>query len=321
MILNSPQVNDTMMTEDMMGTEGIAGEEVARLEGYKHIYRVTHTFPEKRRLSFAAEFGIETFATIVAAIGAIVLASISTGSVFLVRTIDFLAHYNIPESVQQVLGWISMIAALGSVEGYLSARGIRNGKNRGSSSVSRIGMFAAFLISCLAGIANSLQLVNAIPEPLQITMNWALVAVSGIGATVLAYYGSENFGAIFYSWNGKLDEVHKQFQEEINAWNIKFQNDYRTKGRSRIFGMDSFKEERATPVEKQHVANVQASVRQYLKDRGLSAWDIGPTSQGKTATPKDIAGELGLNTPREQSNLRVILGRLRDQEQREQQAR
>jgi len=304
---------DTTTDATTMNT-GIAQDELERIEGYKGIYRATHAFPEPKKLSFAAEFGIEAFATIVAAIGAITLASISTGSVFLVRTIDFLAHYNIPENVQQVLGWIAMIAALGSVEGYLSARGIWNGKNRGTSSVSRIGMVAAFLISCLAGIANSLQLVNTVPEPLQATLNWALVAASGIGATILTYYGSENFGAIFYSWKSKLDETHRHFQEEIDAWNIKFQNDYRAKGRSRIFGLESFREDRPMPEARKATSNVQESVKRYLTERGLSAWDIGPGSQGHTVTPRAICAELGLTSPQDQSNVRTALTRLRNEE-------
>ena len=304
---------DTTIDATTMNT-GIAQDELERIEGYKGIYRATHAFPEPKKLSFAAEFGIEAFATIVAAIGAIILASISTGSVFLVRTIDFLAHYNISENVQQVLGWIAMIAALGSVEGYLSARGIWNGKNRGTSSVSRIGMVAAFLISCLAGIANSLQLVNTVPEPLQATLNWALVAASGIGATILTYYGSENFGAIFYSWKSKLDETHRHFQEEIDAWNIKFQNDYRAKGRSRIFGLESFREDRPMPEARKATSNVQESVKRYLTERGLSAWDIGPGSQGHTVTPRAICAELGLTSPQAQSNVRTALTRLRNEE-------
>ena len=304
---------DTTTDATTMNT-GIAQDELERIEGYKGIYRATHAFPEPKKLSFAAEFGIEAFATIVAAIGAITLASISTGSVFLVRTIDFLAHYNISENVQQVLGWIAMIAALGSVEGYLSARGIWNGKNRGTSSVSRIGMVAAFLISCLAGIANSLQLVNTVPEPLQATLNWALVAASGIGATILTYYGSENFGAIFYSWKSKLDETHRHFQEEIDAWNIKFQNDYRAKGRSRIFGLESFKGDRPMPEARKATSNVQESVKRYLTERGLSAWDIGPGSQGHTVTPRAICAELGLTSPQDQSNVRTALTRLRNEE-------
>jgi len=304
---------DTTTDATTMNT-GIAQDELERIEGYKGIYRATHAFPEPKKLSFAAEFGIEAFATIVAAIGAIILASISTGSVFLVRTIDFLAHYNISENVQQVLGWIAMIAALGSVEGYLSARGIWNGKNRGTSSVSRIGMVAAFLISCLAGIANSLQLVNTVPEPLQATLNWALVAASGIGATILTYYGSENFGAIFYSWKSKLDETHRHFQEEIDAWNIKFQNDYRAKGRSRIFGLESFREDRPMPEARKATSKVQESVKRYLTERGLSAWDIGPGSQGHTVTPRAICAELGLTSPQDQSNVRTALTRLRNEE-------
>jgi len=304
---------DTTTDATTMNT-GIAQDELERIEGYKGIYRATHAFPEPKKLSFAAEFGIEAFATIVAAIGAITLASISTGSVFLVRTIDFLAHYNISENVQQVLGWIAMIAALGSVEGYLSARGIWNGKNRGTSSVSRIGMVAAFLISCLAGIANSLQLVNTVPEPLQATLNWALVAASGIGATILTYYGSENFGAIFYSWKSKLDETHRHFQEEIDAWNIKFQNDYRAKGRSRIFGLESFREDRPMPEARKATSKVQESVKRYLTERGLSAWDIGPGSQGHTVTPRAICAELGLTSPQDQSNVRTALTRLRNEE-------
>jgi len=304
---------DTTTDATTMNT-GIAQDELERIEGYKGIYRATHAFPEPKKLSFAAEFGIEAFATIIAAIGAIILASISTGSVFLVRTIDFLAHYNIPENVQQVLGWIAMIAALGSVEGYLSARGIWNGKNRGTSSVSRIGMVAAFLISCLAGIANSLQLVNTVPEPLQATLNWALVAASGIGATILTYYGSENFGAIFYSWKSKLDETHRHFQEEVDAWNIKFQNDYRAKGRSRIFGLESFREDRPMPEARKATSKVQESVKRYLTERGLSAWDIGPGSQGHTVTPRAICAELGLTSPQDQSNVRTALTRLRNEE-------
>jgi len=309
------------MNEDMLGTGGIAAEEIARLESYGRIYSLTHPFPLKpEKIGFWQMMALEAGAFYIAAIGGVVLAAIRTGGLFMATEQLILSKLATTNSfLVRALPVATLVSSLFAFEGYLFAVGLRKGRESGRLNTSAWGTGAAFVVSILAGWVSSLPIVDLdMSAGTGLILNWLLAFAMGAGATILAYLGAENVGVLHNVHEGKVETIMGKWHEEKKAWYEFMQRDYRNKGRAKIFGMDSFKEERATPIEKQHVANVQASVRQYLKDRSLSAWDIGPTSQGKTATPKQICEELGLTTSQEQSNVRVVLGRLRDAEQREQ---
>lgn len=321
MTLENPQANGITMTDDMIGTTGLAQDEIARLESYEKIYALTHPFPKKpEKISFWQMMALEAGAFYIAAIGGVVLAAIRTGGLFmateqlilskLVTTSNFLV---------QVLPIMTLISSLFAFEGYLFAVGLRKGRESGRLNTSVWGTGAAFVVSILAGWVSSLPIVDINTSAgVGLGLYWLLAFAMGAGATILAYLGAENVGVLHNVHESKVAIITEKWQGETKTWYEFMQRDYRNRGRSKIFGMDSFKEEKAAPAEKQHVANVQASVRQYLKERGLSAWDIGTTSQGKTVSPKAVCEELSLLTPQEQSNVRVVLGRLRDEEQRNQ---
>jgi len=150
-------------------------------------------------------------------------------------------------------------------------------------------------------------------------LSWLLVVAMAAGAPIAAYYGAENIGVLYNVYDRRVFDVTEEYKKSMAQWYQKMQTDYRGRGRNRVFGLDSYRKEKVvTEEEKEVVKNVQGSIRNYLAERGLSAFDVGPSEKGHVLTPKMISEELGLTSKTDTSNVRVALLRLRDEEKRKQ---
>ena len=310
------------MDDVSLEIDGIAKDEMERLREYGKIYILTHPFPEEPgHVSFWKTLGFEAVSFYLAAIGGVVLAAVRTGGMFMATEEMIIKGLGVTTNFfYQALPVITMIASLFAFELYLFAMGLRKGRESGKLNTSWWGTGAAFGVSILAGAISSLPLVGVgITNGIGLYFSWLLVIGMAVGATVLAYLGAENIGVLHNVHEKNVFDTFQRWLQEKAVWYQKLQTDYRSKGRSRIFGMESFsKKETDTTISKETTKNIQSAVRQYLKERQLSAFDVGVESKGHVISPKRIAEELGLTSMVETSNIRVALNRLRDEERRAQ---
>ena len=303
-----------------METTQLATNEVERLRAYKRIYVETHPLPIQKKLSFLQMLGIEALATLLSSIGGVVLASVRTATIFYLTEQSLLATYNADlgatfSLIATVLPLIAMISALFAVEGFLFAKGLSVGRSKKDTKGAPWGMIFAIGISVIAGVVASLPLVKAmsVTSTANIIFQWALVVMTGIGATVLAYYGAENLGSIFVKWDLMQSDADEEYRAKLSAWDENILRSYNKQGREGIFGLEALptgikKESKAVQHEGAEIAQ---TIREYLTANNLSAFDIG-IEPGMQMSPSSLADKLGIVG--KGSAVRTALSRIRVEE-------
>lgn len=311
----------------------LVSEEIQQIDGYEQIFVRTHPKPVKHipvptpavKLTFKAMVGQEAVFFLTSAAGGAVLAAIRTGAIFYASELALLVGLNAPEGVAQTLAAVAGVATLFAVEGYLLAYGYYKGKESGQLNTNKWGVGIAFAISALAGIASSMPLVTEDTTNVLLTLfidllNWSLIIVSGVGATVLVYLGTENIGVLNNKWQVLLKEDEKRYQialEEaddeyqtaLDKWNVDLQKDYREKGRDLLFNKGRFVSPRGGSKDPRPQrggdVSIQKLVEAWLLEHNLTADDVGI---GKAIEPSAIAAELNVDA----GNVRTALSRIRN---------
>lgn len=283
-----------------------AQAELSRLDSYEKIYQRTHALPVRKTLNFVQVLGVEAFVAALSSAGALILAAIRTGTIFLQAEKTLLVTFGTTGILLNTLPLISMIAALFAVEGYLFAQGLKKGRSHAAKN-SIWGMIFAMGISIVAGVASSSGLIANFAGTPKIALDVILAIMTGIGATVLAYYGGENLGTIFVRWDKMLAEANEEFQDAMTTWRTKMQTEYRSRGRTQIFGLDKFSSKEKETEEVIDVGVID-KVTQWLNQNGLSAFDVGGDRAVYSITPADIAHALKI---RKVSSVRTVLSRMR----------
>jgi hypothetical protein len=236
----------------------------------------------------------------------LVLAAIRTGTIFLQAEKTLLVSFGTTGILLNALPMISMIAALFAVEGYLFAQGLKKGRSHTAKN-SVWGMIFAMGISIVAGVASSSTLIANFTGTPKTALDVVLAIMTGIGATVLAYYGGENLGTIFVRWDKMQTEADTDFQDATTTWRTKMQTEYRSRGRTQIFGLDKYSS-KEKETEEVIDAGVIDKVSQWLNQNGLTAFDVGGDRSVYSISPADIAHALKI---RKVSSVRTVLSRMR----------
>ena len=301
-------------------TTQLATNEVERLRAYKRIYVETHPLPEKKKLSFIQVLGIEAIATFLSGIGGVILAAVRTATIFYLTEQSLLDTYttSLPPLFQVVataLPLIAMISALFAVEGFLFAKGLSVGRSKKDTRSAPWGMFFAIGISVVAGVVASLPLVKSLSSTSvpNIIFQWSLVVMTGIGATVLAYYGAENLGSIYVRWDQLQLQADEDYRLKLVTWNENVLRSYNKQGREGIFGLEALPTgiKKESKVVQHEGIEIAQSIRDYLRDNNLSAFDIG-VEPGMQMSPSSLADKLGIVG--RGSAVRTALSRIRAEE-------
>ena len=271
---------------------------------------------------FMATMGIAAFGFIMSAIGGAIFAAIRTLGVFAQAESSLLTKFGWNSILTNATALVAGFCLVAAVEGLLVSYGYNVGVKTGRLNASYVPVIIAAAISAFAGLIPSFELLeeNTTKDRVVNLILWLLVLVSGPGISVLVYYSSENLGYLHNSWieivRGKQAEHDKAFAEqnaerirEIKQWEHEFEDDYRLKGRSVLYGQDTFTVKRGSkaPVHAmEEDKGVQDAVAEYLERQVWSANDVG-LGEGKLISPKELANIIG----RDPARVRTALNRLR----------
>lgn len=311
----------------------IVQTEVEQLEGYTKIFLKSNPYPIKQivdkkpasELTFRHLMGLDALFFILSAIGGALFAAIRTAGVFSGAEYNLLLGYKFDTNVAGTIASVASLCILLGIEGYLLGYGYRRGRESGKLNTSVRGVQIAFSISALAGVMSGFPLLpkDGNWPALNTWITGILVLISGPGISYLVYLCTENVGVLHNKWENMLadlDMLYKEkekeferiFQDEVRKWNDDLQADYRTKGRTILFGGEKFVAERKTKggdVYVQRPVGIQKQVEKWLNERSLTAFDVGID---KAVKPADIAKDLALDTS---DDVRTALTRIRQKPQ------
>jgi len=256
--------------------------------------------------------GIEAIATLLSSLGGVILAAVRTATIFYLSEKSLLDTYTTNSG--EIFAWVkvlfptvAMVSALFAVEGYLFSVGLHVGRSKRITTRGvPWGMVFSVGISIVAGVVASLPLVQSLAATslLNVIFQWILVLMTGIGATILAYYGAENLGSIFMRWEILQLQVEEEYQAAIVVWNTKAQSSYTGRLGKRLFGIDN-NSKNESGNRKGDVIEKEVVI-EFLNTRNLSANNIGVGPEF-IMKPSQIAEATGIKP----ENVRNILSRLR----------
>lgn len=323
------------MAYDMPVSE--AQEELERIESYRPIFEATNRpFPtppvyetfDKSNYNYYEIMGASAIGFRFASWGSIIYSSIRTAGIFAQIVAIELSANNWNSTLVSMLVFISALAILLGVEGFLYAFGQERGKESGKLSVSWWGAGTALAMSGLAGLLPSLGILpdNEASSRVISFVLWLLAFVSGLGVLPLVYFGAENLGVLETKWKQELDDekdrierenqqAYDKYMQDVDDWNKDFQADYRRIGRSALFGEDTFVARRKSSSTKSPAQtdsrNYTEEIREYLKSNGFIPEDVGKDGR---ITPVQIADALRFEPGSSaRKNVSTMIGRLKNE--------
>lgn len=299
---------------DVTDEPTIGEEELERIREAKRIYAQKTIPPIFVRPKFWSDNWLEVIGLLTSAAGTILISAMRVGVVL------FLAELSLTQLYQQAAtnsSWLNFLlnaaptiagfSGLFGFETYLFTAGLRQGKKSQRTEISPWGIVMSYIVTISSGLLSSLSLAeNA--DWLHNAVQWVVIASTGIGAPVLAYYGAFNIGVVQNDYAAKVKEVREEYNEAMKSWEASF-NRWYGKYATKIWGVDrsgSIRKEK--PEKKENEPSIQSLVEAFLEEKGLLPTQVG-VQPGDVMSPKDIADALGQS---DSGGVRVALSRLRN---------
>lgn len=331
------------MSEEV--TLQVVNSELERIDGYREIFKRTHPYPQRQEVyfekipyeifdtaRFVRQFGKAALGFALAAICGAIFSAIRTALIFITSEKLLLEKYGYDDGLITAVSVVAGVCILFAIEGYLAAFGFEKGRASGKVETDMLGLWVAMSIAAIAGVISSFEIASdsTLKSIVVSFLTWSMVFLSGPGVSWLVYLGTHNMGILDNQWNliikesrEKIDELNdkakKDFDDMVSVleakyiekrdlWEIEFQDDYRKKGRSLLFGEDTFTMKRQkgeTQDEDKQIGNASQLVHDFLQQENLKAWQVG---RNQPWTPTKIAQQLNIPL----NNVNVILNRMRN---------
>ncbi len=206
-------------------TEFYGKEEAEQLDNYIGTYYTAKvpppTKPEKSDLSFWKLSGFETISFFIPSISFAIFSALRTSGFFLIEQLSLYAIYEakfgFPRTLSWILSAIVMIASVLGFEGYMLAKGIKEGRNQSENHVSRTGTWLTFAVIILAGVYTGVGLIT-IPDNVKTFIDVFMALITGVSGGIITFYGGNDIGYAIKSFEAKKRKIENEFQSRYNDW-------------------------------------------------------------------------------------------------------
>lgn len=288
--------------------------EASAIEAWKGVYVASHPMPEQKKINLFQEFGLEFIFALVTTISSLLLAAMRTGFQFFMAAFVTANRYLTASVFQQTLpdgaifafSLVEMLAAVAGIDGILVVFGLARGRRRGIQTVPIAGVVIALVISIAAGLGQSLGIITT-------NLQWLdgiIAIVTGVGASLVAYYSAEALGALWNRIDSAQENYHLKYDREVQEWYTKMGEEFRGNNRRRIIGVAEKPQEQKVAYQVPqpnnngyHHGDLTNGIIRWLEEH-----EITPQQVGEVVAPIDIARELGVDP----AKTRVIISRLRE---------
>ena len=303
---------DEAIDQDIEAIDSLSQQELRRIKNAQVIYAAKKPRPTMMRVSFWQGYGLEVFALLMSAIGAIAVSAFRVGLILYVSELNLASLYAIVGNtwVLRMAPIIIGLGGLASFDGYLFAHGYKVGKNKKEVVISSWGLFVAFIVTTMAGLLSSMTLGSE--SLVTQIVQWIVIVSTGVGAPIISYFGAMNIGVTVNAFEIKREDVKKEFEKEMDDWEAAAST-YYAKQASNIYGVDRGSHRKDSEEKKEEERNLAKEIRDYLEKNSLTANEVGDGS-GFIVAPHVIATELNINP----STVRANLSRIRESMKKQQ---
>lgn len=204
--------------------------EINAFQQFERKYKVQYPYPEKERPALGWEFN----ASLTVAISAIILAAFRTGDAFYKAA--FVQNNSIFASAEA-------IAAVIAIEGAVVLNAVRRAKDRSqtNSAISEAGLWLALIISILAGLFQSINLVENVANSMFANiLQWTLIVFMGLGATIIAALAGTDLGVRLVLLEKALGEANEHFTNSVRSYRARMMKQW--KNSNELFAVDENKQ-------------------------------------------------------------------------------
>ena len=212
--------------------------EIAAFDAFQRTYERMHPYPDAK--DSMPSLGWEFAAALATSASSVLLAAFRTGQAF------YLAAAN---TGNPLFATLEAVAAVVAIEGSVVLFAVRRPyeKRKTSANSTMFGLVIAFIISALAGLYQSVNILSGDgADIIVMLLNWTLVVMMGLGATIIAWLGgdilgvqivrleeartqaNERFARAERSYRGRLLKAWKA-SNELNAVNERKRTRYKTR--------------------------------------------------------------------------------------------
>jgi hypothetical protein len=182
--------------------------------------------PEDKDLTFFALAGFETISFSVPAFAMALFSAVRTGQFFYVLELLMLSQYNlITGYLANSLAFAVMVLSLFGFEGYILARGIKNGRKKvvlagDNVEVESNGLATAlsFLVILSIAIFSGTELIDDLSSVFIRNMNIYMVFITGLASTVLVFFGGDDIGIASESYTVKKRRLLSKHSKDYQEW-------------------------------------------------------------------------------------------------------
>ena len=157
--------------------------EISAFNQFRKKHEVLYPPPKKQVPSLGWQFNV----SMAVAVAAVILAAFRTAHAFYLAAVV---------QGSPLFAGIEAFVSVVAIEGAIVGAAVRNAytKKLTSSVFSELGLWLAVLISVLAGLFQSVNIIpNEEGTPFSNFLNWTLVVFMGLGATVIAALAGDHF--------------------------------------------------------------------------------------------------------------------------------
>jgi hypothetical protein len=192
-----------------MNLEELTQREIQAFEAFKEKHVQLHPLPEPPSVR---GLGWQFYALVMTSLAAVVLAALRTAFQF----------YRAAQlGGNDTLALVEAAAVIFAIEGgiviYSAIRSVSN--KRISTRMLGWGIFFMVAISTVAGLGQSLNLVENLDPQFKIIFDYVLSFVIGIGASALAWIGGEVLGGQIALAASRSEKDHERYQQELENYN------------------------------------------------------------------------------------------------------
>lgn len=205
-------------------------KELEVYQSYRELYAAQHPYPVLGSEYSWRDGGIIFLGKMITTLAAILLAGFRTAEQF------YLAASN---QGNTILGWFEAILAVLAIEGLILFLAADRAKRRGKvhDRVSGMGIFLAVVISLLAGLGQSIRLIEGLNTAI---LGWFTIALAvGLAfASFVAYIGGEIVGQELARIDGANKQNWEKHSKEVENWEASLLSSYSRSQERKIIRAD-----------------------------------------------------------------------------------
>lgn len=281
--------------------------EISAFTQFQRKFAVLYPPPKKENPSLTWEF----WSSIVVALSGVSLAAFRTGDAFYQAAVY---------GGSPLFALSEAIVAVVAIEGVVVLTAVRNAyRSRSNSEINGVALWIALIISGLAGLFQSVGLIETIADSwLATLLNYSLVIAMGLGATTIAALAGHDLGVRLVVLEQERLEANKRFADANRSYRANLLKQWRAS--SELGSVDKAKHTRYDRQTNEQVTNersthsstnkpnrpVRLESNNERRDKIYGILDTVLESHGLIATVSHVAEELAKQDAKNPNDLAEI---------------